>query len=421
MNFLTVPLAIGFLGVDRYGVLVTLSSLAGMLVFADFGLGNGLLNIVSDANGRDDRTAAATAISSAAVLLTSIAACLGFVLLVAIPRLDWSSLLHVEAAYAPEVLGSAFVAGFAVVLGLPLAIVDKTRLGYQEGMANAMATLAGALLSLAAISAALVARAGLPVVVAAIMVVPLAASILNGYELFRVRRPWAMPSVWRFSGASARGLARVGTMFLILQLAIAVAYQSDIAVAAALFGPEAAATYAVTLKLAMLAPTLVGIYLLALWPAYGEALARGDLPWVHRALRRSILVAAGLAGASGVGLVLAGEIIIGIWTGGEVKAPLALLIGAALWALVSAVFNAVAMLLNAANAVAFQSVASAVMATASIILSITLGRTFGLPGIVWGTLVAYLAFSAIPVCVYLPRLLRSLASKAANQRHGALA
>src|SRR5687768_8312192 len=50
--FASVPLAIGYLGAERYGLWLTISSVAAFLTFADLGLGNGLLNAVSEAEGR---------------------------------------------------------------------------------------------------------------------------------------------------------------------------------------------------------------------------------------------------------------------------------------------------------------------------------------------------------------------------------
>ena len=49
----SVPLTLGHLGPERYGALVTITALAGMLIFADFGLGNGLMNLVASASGRN--------------------------------------------------------------------------------------------------------------------------------------------------------------------------------------------------------------------------------------------------------------------------------------------------------------------------------------------------------------------------------
>src|SRR5258708_2195300 len=55
VSFISVPLAVGYLGRDRYGVWVTISSLLAFLAFTDLGLGSSLLNRLSDAYGRQDK------------------------------------------------------------------------------------------------------------------------------------------------------------------------------------------------------------------------------------------------------------------------------------------------------------------------------------------------------------------------------
>ena len=61
-SFISVPLVIGYLGSERYGMWITMSSLVAALGPLDLGIGLGLLTVVSDAHGRDDRAAARRAI-----------------------------------------------------------------------------------------------------------------------------------------------------------------------------------------------------------------------------------------------------------------------------------------------------------------------------------------------------------------------
>lgn len=417
-SFIAIPLSIGYLGVDRYGIFVALSSLTAMFVFADLGLGNGLLNVVSEANGRNDRAAASRAVSSAFFMLLGIAAVLAIVLLIAYPVIDWSGLFHVSnPTIADEVAPTAAVLLGLFAVALPLGVVERIRMGYQEGFINSVASMAGALLALAALAIAVWARASLPVLVLAVSAPPVVALGINGYRLWRKDRPWLRPRLGLADRTAAFRLARIGLLFLVLQLAVAVAYQSDVVVAGMILGPEAAATYAVTLKFFMLAPAIVGLYLVTLWPAYTEALARNDRTWVNRTLRRSVAIAAIASGVSSLALAVAGSWLIQGWTGGAINPPIELLIGAALWAVLSATFNAVAILLNAASVVLFQVILAITMAAASITFSVLFANWFGLAGIVWGTLLAYLLFSAIPVAIYLPRIINSIGRNATSDIH----
>src|SRR5207302_8520521 len=73
VSFISVPLAVGYLGRDRYGVWITISSLLMFLSFADFGLGGSLQNALADAYGREDRAQAQRHVASAFWLLAIIA------------------------------------------------------------------------------------------------------------------------------------------------------------------------------------------------------------------------------------------------------------------------------------------------------------------------------------------------------------
>lgn len=408
-SIITIPLAIGYLGVERYGVFVALTAVTSMFVFADLGLGNGLLNVVSEANGRDDRATAKKAVSSAFFMLLAVAVILAIGFAIAYPSVDWAGFLNVSGRPAIEEVGpTAAVLISLFVVALPLGVTERLRMAYQEGFINSVASMAGAVLGLIGMLVAIAIQASLPMLVLATSLPPLLALAANGYSFFRRERPWLWPGTRLADRTLVVRLARLGFLFLILQLAVAVAFQSDIVVAAAVLGPDAAATFAVTLKVFMLVPTLVAMYLTTLWPAYTEALARGDAAWVKRTLRRSMVIAALTTGASSVVLVIAGAWVIETWTGGAIEPPVALLVGASIWAVISATFNAIGILLNAASVILFQVGVAIVMAAASITLSILFANAFGLSGIIFGTLIAYVLCTALPIVLYLPKLLGSI-------------
>ena len=48
ISLLSIPLTLGYLGADRFGLWMTIASLQAIFAFADFGLGNGVLNTVAE-------------------------------------------------------------------------------------------------------------------------------------------------------------------------------------------------------------------------------------------------------------------------------------------------------------------------------------------------------------------------------------
>jgi len=413
VSLVTIPLAIGYLGAERYGLWITISAITAMLTFADFGLGNGLMNAVANAYGRDDAAAAQRAVSSAFLILTAIAAVAitGFALLYGV--VPWATVTNVSTATAAAEAGPTVLVFFlCFAVSLPLGLAQRIQYGRQEGFEVSLWSALGSLLGLAGLVVAMQLQAGLPWLVLALAGGPVVATALNWLILFSRRHPELRPHVRLATGRAALGLIKVGMLFFVLQLAVAVAYQSDVVVAARLLGPSAAAEYSVALRLFFLVPTLLSLLFVPLWPAYGEAIARGDLGWVRRTLARSTTLGVILAAVSSTFLVVAGRDVLRIWLGPVFDPPLMLLLGMALWAVVSTGFTSISMLLNGATVVKFQVIVASLMAGTSIVASIVLGSRFGLPGIIWGTLLAYLACAALPTLWYLPRVLRQLERRA---------
>jgi hypothetical protein len=85
-----------------------------------------------------------------------------------------------------------------------------------------------------------------------------------------------------------------------------------------------------------------------------------------------------------------------------------LLSGFAVWAVITAPAQVFSMLLNGANAIRFQAVTMSLMATAGLIVKVALTKAVGLPGTIWGAVLAYVALIVVPYAWYGRRLLASL-------------
>ncbi len=79
VSIITVPLTLNYLGSERYGMWITMSTLLIWFQLADIGLGNGLTNTVSEAYGNGQKELAQRHVSNAFWLLCAIAAGLGIV------------------------------------------------------------------------------------------------------------------------------------------------------------------------------------------------------------------------------------------------------------------------------------------------------------------------------------------------------
>src|SRR5262245_22841729 len=136
-SLVAVPVMLRYLGAERYGLWAAISSAGMALLFADLGIGNGLLSVLAEDAGRDDRKAAQGHVSSAFVALLLVALALGALFAVAYPHVPWAALLRASSATASREAGPSVAAFLLCFLAtMPLGIATRVRLARQEGFAN---------------------------------------------------------------------------------------------------------------------------------------------------------------------------------------------------------------------------------------------------------------------------------------------
>lgn len=408
---ISVPLTLHYLGPERFGMWMTISSLIAMISFADFGIGYGLINLVAEADGRDNSALAVTHISNAFFLLSAIALVLATLFIIGYRRVEWFRVFNVSSVQA------VFEAGptVAVVTGcflarMPLSVVQRVQLGYQHGVMNDIWAGVGSLLGLAGLLLAVVIRAGLPWLALAISGGPVIALLINSLLLFFSQRPELCPRWRRCHGRSLPRMSRLGSLFLVLQIAGAVAYASDEVIIARMLGPLAVSQYAVPRRLFTIVPNLTALAFTALWPAYGEAFARGDSEWVRKTLIKSASWSAALSLVVSLLLVASGRELLRLWVGPSINPSFILLLGFGCWLFLRVPFDAVAVFLNGISVVGFQVIVASVMALVALAAKILLLQRMGIAGVIWATVGAYFVCSAIPQLVYIPLLLNKVAA-----------
>jgi O-antigen/teichoic acid export membrane protein len=402
-TLLMVPVLLGHLGPERYGLWAALSTAAAALVFADLGIGNGLLSLLAEDSGRDDTGAARRHVSSSFAALLVLAGLLAVVFLLVHPRVEWARLLRADSPSATrEVAAAVGIFGIWFLASLPLGLVTRVRLARQEGFTNGLWAAGGTLLGVALMLGAISAGAGLPGLVAALGAGPLLALLGQNAALF-LRQPALRPRLREARVPAAARVLRLGFAFFVLQVAAAVLHASDGLVAAIVIGPEAAARYAVAAALFDLPLSLLAMMLTPFWPAYGEALARRDVAWMRRALRRSLLLAGVFGLAGGALLFAAGAPLVRWWVGSAMVPEPLLLAGLAVRLVLLCLLQAIAVFLNGARLLRLQLVCGCLMAAAAIALKVALAARVGLPGVAAGTVIALASLGLVPYLVALRR------------------
>src|SRR6266550_2074826 len=135
MGFVSVPLTVHYLGAERYGVWLTISSLLVWMALTDFGLaGNALVNVLSEAIGNDDRESARHYAASAFWALVTIALVLGMVFMATFHFIPWRAVFRVSDATSSQELELTCALVLTLfVINLPLSLLQSLYSAHQDG------------------------------------------------------------------------------------------------------------------------------------------------------------------------------------------------------------------------------------------------------------------------------------------------
>jgi O-antigen/teichoic acid export membrane protein len=309
-----VPLAVGYLGTELFGLWMTLTSVLAMMAFADLGLGASVQNEAAAALGRDRPNDACTHCSAALAMLSWVGAALALTLLALWKFLPWTDWLGIhDLALASEARRGLAVLIALFCLTLPLTSVGRVAYGLQLGWLASAWYAAINVLTLAAVAAASGLRLGFASFVAAAALPPLVGHVLLAAHLFKKLR-WRFADLPRPTAAEMRALLRVGCPFVAPQLVALALSSAPTAIIASVLGPAAVTPYALSQRLLSVFGILQQIFLNQLWPAYTEARTRGDRAWLRKTYARSCALSIAFVALPQSAFVVWGSPVTALWT-----------------------------------------------------------------------------------------------------------
>lgn len=393
IGLVTLPLTSHYLGKERFGLWLTLSSFITWMAIADFGLANSLINALSTADGKDDRRAAQQAVASAFWLVLAVAVAVILICLAFAPLVPWERVFNVSSpAAVAEAAPAMLVVLVICALRLPASLVGCVYQAYQEGYLHQLWSGLSGVLGAAGLLLAIKLEAGLPWLVLAFLGSMLLADLLSAAYLFGWRRSWLLPHPQRFNSAEARWLLRQGGQFWVAQMSAVLMLQVGLFLVARMFGAGSAAEYGTTLRLCTLIGAVQTAFVAPLWAAYGEAAARQDFAWLTRTFRQSLRVslwwAVPMALLLLIGLPWAFKLLVTADVTSSWHLRLALLTAE----IVNAAARCVSTLLNGLGAVRSQAIFGPLGGVTNLLLSWLLGRWLGVPGIAWATVICLVIF-----------------------------
>ncbi|MGC2400776.1 MAG: oligosaccharide flippase family protein, partial [Acidobacteriaceae bacterium] len=391
-----------------YGVWLTISSLITWMSMTDFGLaGVALVNVLSEAHGKDDRVAAQQYTASAWWSLTGVSVLAGILSVTFFRYIPWRAVFRVSAATSTHELQLACALTLLFfVIGFPLSVQLSIYNAYQDGFLANVWSISGNALSLAALVFVSQTHGGLPQLVLALSGTRCLVAIANIFFLFR-RYYWIMPVPSAVRWHCVKRLFKLGTKYLVVQLASLGIYQSQPMIITQILGPSKVVIFVVAYKMISLPMDLAYMATQPFISAFGEAKARQDWQWIQSAYKNCVKVSLVIGLPLAAVLALFAKPLIRIWAGAVAVPSTSLIMWLSVYAFIGIVLMAAGQLMSGVERVDPLAISVTLCSLGVIGSAIALSPRWGLTGIAFGMAMSKL-FTFWPIQLYeVKRIFRS--------------
>lgn len=384
VSFALVPLILGGVGPQQYGLWLAIASVLSFITLFDFGVGNALIGHI--AKHRDDRQKVGELIVSSTfflILITSMSLLMFYLLR---PCINWAWLLGNDLPLSIDIAQVA-TAVFAVVsLTILLSIAPAVRAGLQEGHRNSYYSIAGQLMNL------LFAWMGVEfeLDLASLIVLSSLGSILSGAVNLLILLRRFRPKLQKLTINNQSRLFFTGWEFFVLQILGLLSYNLDSVIIAKYVGLGDVAQYGVLQKIFAIPSIVLSMIYAALWPAYADALARKDERWISMIYRKSLVWGLFFAIFTSSVLFFSLDYFLLLLSSGALIIDSSAATGMYVLGCLSAIGGATSSLMNGMHQLRAQIYIGILATVVNVSVSLYLVQRVGLAGPIWGTAIALL-------------------------------
>lgn len=329
INFIIVPLTLGYVGKVEYGVWMTISAFIQWFAFFDIGLGNGLRNKLSEALAKNNINEARVYISSVYAIIVGIAVLLFILFYIFSDFISWNKVLNVNTIPNQELFSIILIVFSFFSLGFVLNLLTSVLQALQRYALKDIIYLIAQVLGLLLIFILVKTTHGSLYYLCLVygsqtVIVMLFASLCLYSKSLKYLRPEK-----RFVDLKkALPLLKLGLKFFYGQILYLIVNQSSIILVAQFFGPEDVTVFSIALRYMTISSMIFLMVLSPFLTAFTEAYAKNEFEWIRSTIRRInqiwILMSVGT-----VGMVLIYKVFFRLWVGDQIEVPASLIIGLA--------------------------------------------------------------------------------------------
>ncbi len=390
--FITIRLTLEYLGVELYGLWNAVTSFFALFTFADLGLGNGLQTQLSRACGQDDIMLQRKIIFNSYAILSIVCILLSSLFIIFNPIIDWVEIMNARSDNAKAYVSAIVLAIIlSKLISIPLSLIQRIQLAYQEGYDSDRWQCIASVLSLISIIVICRYDCGKISLIWVSSLIPVVIFVSNSVSYYS-RKPIKVFSISLIDKNLMRNLLKTGLHFFLLSILTTFGLAVDTFIVANVSSLSDATPFSILHKIACVISIVVGMLCTPLWSANGEALARGEKGWVHKNTIKMAKITIGFSTICSALLIVCSPFAFKLWLGGDFEFSMICLIGMCVTQIILSGMSPYFMILNAAGIVKKQVVVFTCFTIVSIILKFTLAPTISVNAIPWITNICYIIF-----------------------------
>ena len=381
-SFILVPLTIGYVSSQLYGVWLAVASVLSWIGLFDVGFGNGLRNRLTENLALGNLEKCQQYVSTTYCCLLLIFVPLAIICTIGCGWVNWASLLNVS----PELNGDVLQTVRIVVAFSCFTFVAKTLstilLALQYNALSSMMDTIGQVLVLVVIGILTLCTKGCLLYLAlALTICPLLVYIVASVVMFRGKYKYLCPKFSFVRKELVKDILSLGLKFFIIQIACLVLYGTMNVIISHVSSPEYVTEYNVVYKYLAVPQMVFNIILAPFWSAYTDAYTLKDYGWMRNLYKKLLKVYGGCM-ALLVLLSVLYPIVFQLWLGDKVEIHLSMIIVVALYVAIMSFCGLNSNVLNGTGCITLQLYGSLVMTVVNIPLALWLGKYMGAEGVV---------------------------------------
>lgn len=393
VQLVLVPLTLGYLNTDLYGIWLTVSSILLWLGFFDIGFTLGLRNKLSEALAKGDIHRGQKLVSTTYAIMIALFVPLCIILEILVPYVNWSTLLNIDVDYNETISLVMQVLVVSFCLQMILNVLGTILTSFQKVALSGIFPVIGNFLSVVVIY--ILTKTTQPSMLNLALTVsylPVIVLIVCSIYMFRYGLSEVRPKLKLVDFSLVRDLFSLGIKFFVIQVQMLVMYQATNILISNVSSPADVTAYNIAYRYIGTALMLFTLVIGPLWPAFTEAYTKSDFSWMQRTYKKMARLYVGVVLLIIV-MIVCSPVVYKIWLGRTDIVPWSMSIAVGLYTMSSSWDSLQVNLINGIGKIKLQSYVTLIGLFLHIPLSLFLGKYIGALGVVASMLMINLTYA----------------------------